>query len=96
MEHYLARRGHFLTVTLNGSDQVVEGPDFNRVSIVFPSAAHSYQIGLGTSTANDAFLLPAAGPAFIIDKAAIGDKITGEIHLKGTNADTVTLWIGTY
>lgn len=96
MDHYLARRGHQITLTLTGSDQIVEPPNFDRVSVVFGSPAHAMKVAFGVGTATQTFTIPANSPPFIIDKAAVGDLITNSITVNGTAADVVGFWIGTY
>lgn len=96
MDHYLARHGHQITLTLTGSDQPLEPPNFYRVCLVIGSPAHALTIAFGVGTAAQQFVVPANSPPFIIDKAAIGDLIAAAITVKGTAADVVGFWIGTY
>lgn len=87
-------RGATQTATLTGNDQVIAAYDPQRVSVVFPSFAHSVLIAFGQSTAQQSFFVAANAPPFMVDASMIGDLIHGDIHIKGTAADVVTLWLG--
>lgn len=96
MEYYSAQRGHQVALTLTGADQVAEGPDNTRCAIVFPSVAHTLTVSFGQGTGTNKFLIAANVQPFTIDSSLIGDLIYQEIHVSGTAADAVTLWIGNY
>lgn len=94
IHHWPAETGYNLKITTTGADQIIEGPNPDRVAIVLPSTTFNYNYALGMAATATGPLVGSFVNGFVLTREAIGDLINQELHALAAAGKSLNLLIG--